>query len=192
MVQDLSFENHELKSVIEGDSSILEHGTPLHHRILNEPNIINAPSTPKNYGLQSNRFSTPSNNIFGTPDNRVKPQMPATTYNMRTRFELSSPVIRNLSYSQPRTKMMHSRTGSTSPTPNILHIENQQMESKELLEKQMATLLSKQKELNFELVRIPTSGHKSKLRMEVTEEKLEDVERQMASIKRKMKQQGFF
>ena len=180
-VEDLSFENNELKSVL-GDVSILNNNSSFNERLLSSI-VVNEQSTPSRTPLKQRVLSTPQSKSFGTPINRqIKQQIPATMgYNQRQKFDRNQSML----FSQPRPKLQN-RLANGSPTPNI------ERETKESLNEHLSDLLAQQKNLNFELVRIPATGHKSKLRIETTEANLEQVEKQISLTKRKMKQLGCF
>jgi hypothetical protein len=63
-------------------------------------------------------------------------------------------------------------------------------ERKQTLENQLCSLAEEKKQLSFELSRIPKTGAKSLKRQGELENHLDEIDRQMASTRREMRQSG--
>ena len=187
MVQDLSVENSELKTELEKTGIENKDLSILSNVSNSNPFSLSTDCVDQKYGNQWNRTK------FSTPENHVKLQIPVTSVPPRLNFEVFSPITGvSRVYTQPKVLSRHNFDGtSNSPTPNSSTTKNL-LETKESLEKLLGKLAEEQRALNFELARIPSTGHRARTRMEAVEDKLHIVEQQMASTRHKMKQLGIF
>ena len=188
MVQDLSVENSELKTELEKTGIESKELSILSNVSDSNPFSLSMGCVDQKHGNQSNRTK------FSTPENHVKSLIPVTSLPPRLNFEVFSPITGvSRVYTQPKVLSRHNNfdVTSSSPTPNSSTTKNL-LETKESLEKLLEKLAEEQRALNFELARIPSTGHRARTRMEAVEDRLHIVEQQMASTRHKMKQLGVF